>query len=86
METPDPLTPQPPQGWNEARTARLIAMVVSGAVVVADIYLLAAFLRVSGGLPGGWRAYWYIPVAILGILVFALMRFVRHWRALRAGE
>jgi hypothetical protein len=83
-DTPNP-TPTPPR-WNEARTARLISMVISGVVVVADLYLLAEFLRVAGNLPGGWRAFWYIPVAIVGIFVFALLRLLRHWRAFRAGE
>jgi hypothetical protein len=75
-----------PKGWNEAGTARLIAMGISGAVVVADLWLLVVFLRAAGGLPGGWRAYWYIPFGIAGVMVFALMRFRRHWRSFKAEE
>ena len=75
-----------PKSWNEARTARLIAMVISGAVVLADLWLLVVFLRVVQSLPGGWRAYWYIPFGIAGIMGFALMRFRRHLRAFKAGE
>jgi hypothetical protein len=82
MTTPS----QPPSRWTEARTARLIAMIVSAAVVLADLWLLVAFLRVAGGLPGGWRAFWYIPFGILGILVFAGARFRRNWRLFHAGE
>jgi hypothetical protein len=77
---------QDPKRWSEARTARLIAMVVSGAVVVADLWLLLVYLRAARSLPGGWRAYWYIPFGIAGIMVFALMRFRRHWRAFKAEE
>jgi len=77
---------QDPRYWNEARTARLIAIVVSGAVALADLWLLVAYLRVAGSLPGGWRAYWYIPAGIVGIMAFALLRFRRHWRHFKAGE
>ena len=79
-------TSEDPKRWSEARTARLIAMVVSGAVVVADLWLLVVYLRSAGSLPGGWRAYWYIPVGIAGIMLFALARFRRHWRAFKEGE
>jgi len=43
-------------------------------------------VRAASGLPGGWRAYWYIPAAIAGIFVFALARFLRHLRKYRQGE
>ena len=75
-----------PKRWTEARTARLIAMVVAGAVAVADFWLLVVYLRVARGLPGGWRTYWYIPVGIAGIMAFAILRFRRHWRLFKAGE
>ncbi|HET9952689.1 MAG TPA: hypothetical protein VFS09_12935 [Candidatus Eisenbacteria bacterium] len=61
-------------------------MVVSGVVAVADLWLLVVYLRVAGGLPGGWRAYWYVPVGIAGIMLFALLRFLRNWRLFKAGE
>ena len=64
--------------WTERRTARLATMVVSGAVVVADLVLLIAFVRSSDGLPGGWKAYWYIPAGIGAIFLFALSRLRRQ--------
>jgi len=75
-----------PQGWNEARVSRAIAMLLSGVVVVADLWLLVVFLRVARGLPGGLAAYWYILAGIVAVLVFALLRLRRHWRAFQAGE
>lgn len=64
--------------WTERRTARLATMLVSGAVVVADLLLLVVFLRSSSGLPGGWRPYWYIPAGIAAVFLFALGRFRRQ--------
>jgi hypothetical protein len=72
--------------WNERRAARLITMVVSAVVVLADIWLLVVFVRASSSLPGGWRAYWYIPAGIAGIFALAFARFLRHYKALRRGE
>jgi len=83
--TTEPTTDRPP-GWEERRIARLITMAISAAVVVADVWLLVVFVRAASGLPGGWRAYWYIPAAIAGIFVFALARFLRHLRKYRQGE
>jgi hypothetical protein len=53
-------------------------MLVSAAVVVADLLLLVVFLRSSGGLPGGWRPYWYIPAGIAAVFLFATARFRRQ--------
>jgi TRAP-type C4-dicarboxylate transport system permease small subunit len=77
---------QKPPGWTEQRIARLITMAVSGAVVVADIWLLVVFIIGASGLPGGWLRYWYLPAGILGIFFFAGARFLRHLKAYRRGE
>jgi len=53
-------------------------MLISGAVVVADLLLLFAFVRSASTLPGGWKAFWYIPAAIAGVFLFALHRFRRQ--------
>jgi len=64
--------------WTERRAARLATILVSGAVVVADVALLIVFIRSSTGLPGGWRLYWYIPAGIGAVFLFALARFRRQ--------
>ncbi len=48
--------PQKRFHWTERRTARLATMLVSGAVVVADLLLLIVFLRSSGEPPRGLEA------------------------------
>ena len=75
---------QTPARWSEARASRLVAMVVSGAVVVSDLVLLIFYLRAERNIPGGWREHWYIPAGIVGILFFAGARFRRHWEAFHA--
>ena len=78
---------QPPTfRWTERRTARLITILVSGAVVVADVALLLVFLGRAGGLPGGWKPYWYIPAGIFFVLVFATSRLVRNIEGFRRDE
>ena len=64
--------------WTERRAARLATILVSGAVVVADVALLIVFIRSSTGLPGGWRPYWYIPAGIAAVFLFALSRLRRQ--------
>ena len=75
-----------PSGWNERRAARLATVISSAAVVAADIVLLFVVLGVGDNLPGGWRADWYIPAGIAGILLFAGLRFVRQLMLFRRGE
>jgi TRAP-type C4-dicarboxylate transport system permease small subunit len=75
-----------PPDLTERRLSRVITMVISGAVVVADVWLLVTFIRAASGLPGGWRAYWYIPAGIVGVFAFALARFLRNLKAFRLGE
>ena len=78
---------QPPTfRWTERRTARLITILVSTAVVIADVALFVVFLGRAGGLPGGWRPYWYIPAGILFVLVFATMRLARNIQGFRRDE
>ena len=72
--------------WTERRTARLITILVSAAVVVADVALFFVFLGRAGGLPGGWKPYWYIPAGILAVLVFAGLRLVRHVQSFQRDE
>jgi hypothetical protein len=64
--------------WTERRTARFATLLVSGAVTLADVFLLIVFLRSSSALPGGWRPYWYIPAGIALVFLFALSRFRRQ--------
>ena len=70
--------PRKPFRWTERRAARFATMLISGAVVAADLLLLIAFVRSASGLPGGWKPYWYIPAAIAGVFLFALARFRRQ--------
>ena len=66
--------------------ARFVTILISAAVVVADIALFFVFLGRASGLPGGWRPYWYIPAGILAVLVFASLRLIRHIQSFRADE
>jgi len=69
----------------ERRVARLVSIVVSAAVVVADVYLFVTFVRVlRGQLPPGW--IWMIGSGIVLIFAFALWRLVNHIRLYRLGQ
>ena len=91
---PEPVQSSPPQEapprkpfrWTERRAASLISLLVSGAVVVADLALLAMFLRVASNLPGGWTPYWYIPAGIAAVFLYALRRFLKQVRQFRQDE
>ena len=72
--------------WTERRAARLVTILISAAVVVADVALFFVFVGRAGGLPGGWRPYWYIPAGIVAVLVFASLRLVRHVQSFRRDE
>ena len=50
-------------------------MVLSGAVVLADVYLLTVVLSVDSELMGGWKPA--IMVGIGAIFLFATYRFRR---------
>ena len=77
---------QPSFRWTERRLARFVTILISAAVVVADIALLFVFIGRAEGLPGGWRPYWYIPAGIVAVLVFASLRLVRHIKGFRRDE
>lgn len=77
---------QPSFRWTERRMARFVTILISAAVVIADVALFFVFLGRASGLPGGWRPYWYIPAGILAVLVFASARLVRHIKSFRADE
>jgi len=79
--------PEPePFRWTERRTARFVMMLVSAAVVIGDVFLLYVFLRTASALPGGWKAYWYIPAGIAAVFLFAMGRLRRQLRLFRSGE
>jgi hypothetical protein len=77
---------RPPFRWTERRTARLVTILLSAAVVVADLVLFFVFIRMAGALPGGWGSYWYIPAGIAGVFLFATGRLVRQIRLFRRDE
>ena len=69
----------------ERRIARLVSIVVSAAVVVADVYLFATFLRfLRGQLPPGW--IWMIGTGIVLIFAFALWRLLNNIRLYRLDQ
>jgi len=76
MDEPTPA--KPPFRWTERRAARFVTMVISGAVVIADIYLLTVVLSVDSTLMGGWKPA--ILVGIGAIFLFATYRFRRLLR------
>ena len=76
MDEPTPA--KPPFRWTERRAARFVTMVISGAVVIADIYLLTVVLSVDSPLMGGWKPA--ILVGIGAIILFATYRFRRLLR------
>jgi hypothetical protein len=78
--------PQPTFRWTERRAARLVTILISAAVVVADVALFFVFIERASGLPGGWKQYWYIPGGIFAVLVFATMRLVRNVESFRRDE
>jgi hypothetical protein len=81
--TTDP-TPKEPFRWTERRAARFVTMVVSGAVVLADIYLLTVVLRMDAGSMGGWKPM--ILAGIAAIFLFAMYRFRRLLRLFLTEE
>jgi hypothetical protein len=81
--TPEPST-KPPFRWTERRAARFVTMVVSGAVVLADIYLLTVVLRMDAGSMGGWKPM--ILAGIAAIFLFAMYRFRRLLRLFLTEE
>ena len=80
----EPTPTKPPFHWTERRTARFVMLLISGAVVVADIYLLTVVLSVDPGAMAGWK-----PMIIAGIgaiFLFAMYRFRRMLRLFLSEE
>jgi len=71
--------------WSERRAARMASIVVSAAVVVADVLLVWTFLRF---LPGAIPARWLLLIAagILAIFLFALRRLIVYVGLFRRDE
>ena len=70
--------------FSERRVARLLSIVVSAAVAVADVVLLVAFVRyLPGRIPENWL--WGIGAGIAVIFLFALWRVVANYRLYRQG-
>jgi hypothetical protein len=76
--------PKPQLRWTERRTARFVTMVISGAVVAADIYLLTVVLSVDSQLMAGWKPM--ILAGIGAIFLFAMYRFRRLLRLFLTEE
>ena len=73
-----------PSTSTERRAARLASIIVSAAVVVADVVLVIAFLRyLPGAIPRRWMVL--ISIGILGIFLFALRRVIVHVSLFRRG-
>jgi hypothetical protein len=69
----------------ERRVARLVSIVISAAVVVADVYLFVTFLRyLRDQIPPNW--VWMIGAGIILIFAFALWRLLNHIRLYRLGQ
>ena len=70
--------------WTERRTARLVTMLLSGAVVLADIYLFFMVSQLPAESMAGWKPM--ILIGVAAIFLFATIRFRRQLRLFRAGE
>jgi uncharacterized membrane protein len=64
--------------WTERRVARLFTIIVSAAVVAADIGLFFVYRQYASAFPPPWNSL--TPVAIAGILLFAAARLRRQIR------
>ncbi|HEX7078004.1 MAG TPA: hypothetical protein VF363_06255 [Candidatus Eisenbacteria bacterium] len=89
-EIQEPAPPPPgraPFRWTERRAARLVTILLSAAVVVADVFLFFVFKRESATFPPEARRW--IPAISLGILmilVYAAGRLVRQIGLFRRDE
>ena len=70
--------------WTERRTARLVTMLLSAAVVVADVYLFFMVTRMPAESMAGWKPM--ILVGVAAVFLFAMYRFRRQLRHFRADE
>jgi len=85
MTTPEP--EKQPFRWTERRAARVVTIVLSAAVVVADVFLFFVFLGQSRTFPEQARGW--VPALAFGIFaifVYALGRLVRQIGHFRRDE
>jgi hypothetical protein len=70
--------------WTERRAARLVTVLLSGAVVLADVYLFYMVLQLPPENMAGWKPM--IIVGVVAIFLFATYRFRRQLRLFRADQ
>jgi hypothetical protein len=70
--------------WTERRVARVVAVLLSGAVVLADIYLLFMVSRMPAESMAGWKPA--VLAGIAAIFLFASYRFRRQLRLFLRDE
>jgi hypothetical protein len=64
--------------WTERRAARLVTMVLSGSVVLADVYLFFMVSRMPAESMAGWKPA--VLAGVAAIFLFASYRFRRQLR------
>ena len=84
MEAPRTGDERPPFRWTERRAARLVTMALSGAVVLADVYLFFMVARMPSDAMAGWKPM--ILVGVAAIFLFATYRLRRQIRLFRSDE
>jgi hypothetical protein len=70
--------------WTERRAARLVTMLLGGAVLVADIYLFLMVSRMPPETMAGWKPA--VLAGVAAIFLFASYRFRRQLRLFRTDE
>jgi hypothetical protein len=70
--------------WTERRAARLVTMLLSGAVLLADIYLFFMVSRMPAETMAGWKPA--VLAGVAAVFLFASYRFRRQLRLFRADE
>ena len=71
--------------FSERRLARLVSIIISAAVILADAYLFFAFIRyLRDQIPQTWA--WLIGAGIGVIFLFALRRLLVHIRLYRLDQ
>ena len=70
--------------WTERRVARLVTMLLSGAVLLADIYLFFMVSRMPAETMAGWKPA--VLAGVAAVFLFASFRFRRQLRLFQADE
>ena len=70
--------------WTERRAARLATLLLSGAVVLADVYLFFMVSQMPPESMAGWKPM--ILAGVAAVFLFATYRFRRQLRLFRADE